>query len=103
MRRWTTVCGLSLGVALVAGGLLALPARSDESQLKLVAAPGVALVNSRCAICHSVDYIGMNSPFLKRAGWEAEVRKMVKVMGAPIPEAEIPLLVEYLTAHYGAD
>jgi hypothetical protein len=45
----------------------------------------------------------MNSRFLKRAGWEAEVAKMIKVMGAPIPEADVPRIVDYLTRNYGID
>jgi hypothetical protein len=45
----------------------------------------------------------MNSSFLNRAAWEAEVRKMMKVMGAPIPENDVGPIVDYLTQHYGAD
>jgi hypothetical protein len=45
----------------------------------------------------------MNSQFLKRAGWEAEVRKMIKVMGAPIPETDVPRIVDYLTRNYGVE
>ena len=44
----------------------------------------------------------MNSSFLARAAWEAEVRKMIKVMGAPIPENDVDPIVDYLTQHYGA-
>jgi hypothetical protein len=44
----------------------------------------------------------MNSSFLVRAAWEAEVRKMMKVMGAPIPENEVAPIVDYLTQYYGA-
>jgi hypothetical protein len=88
--------GLALGASLLAAG-----ARADESRIRLAAAPGSDLVQARCAICHSLDYIQMNSPFLARTGWEAEVRKMIKVMGAPIAEPEVAPIVDYLTAHYG--
>jgi hypothetical protein len=44
----------------------------------------------------------MNSSFLARSGWEAEVRKMMKVMGAPIAENEVAPIVDYLTQYYGA-
>ncbi len=37
-------------------------------------------------MCHSLDYIPMNSLFLDRKGWEGSVNKMIKVMGAPISE-----------------
>jgi hypothetical protein len=50
-----------------------------------------------------LDYIVMNSPFLGRAGWEAEVRKMMKVAGAPIPENDVTAIVDHLTQQYGVD
>ena len=93
---------LSLGAALAASMLVA-GAHGDESRVRLAAAAGSDLVQARCAICHSLDYIPMNSPFLTRTGWEAEVRKMIKVMGAPIAEPEVAPIVDYLTAHYGAE
>jgi hypothetical protein len=93
---------LAAGAALAASVLVAI-ARGDESRVRLAVAPGSDLVQARCAICHSLDYIQINSPFLARAGWEAEVRKMIKVMGAPIAEPEVAPIVDYLTAHYGAE
>jgi hypothetical protein len=45
----------------------------------------------------------MNAPFMKRAAWEAEVRKMIKVMGAPIAEEKVQPLVDYLTKNYGVE
>ena len=53
-------------------------------------------------MCHSLDYIPMNSLFLDRKGWEASVTKMIKVMGAPIPEADdAAAIVDYLARNYG--
>jgi hypothetical protein len=52
-------------------------------------------------MCHSLDYIPMNSPFLDRKGWEASVNKMIKVMGAPIAEADAQKIVDYLAGQYG--
>jgi cytochrome c5 len=82
---------------------LAVAAHADESALRLKDAPEATTVRAYCSICHSVDYIPMNSPFMKKAGWEAEVRKMVKVMGAPVPEDEVARIVGYLTANYGVE
>ena len=79
----------------------AAPALAEESQLRLVDGPGRQLVEANCVMCHSLDYIPMNSPFLDRKGWEASVNKMVKVMGAPIAEADAQKIVDYLAAHYG--
>jgi len=60
-------------------------------------------VRAYCSSCHSIDYIQMNSAFMKKASWEAEVRKMIKVMGAPVPEAEVARIVGYLAANYGVE
>ena len=43
----------------------------------------------------------MNSPFLDRKGWEAEVNKMVKVFGAPMEPEELTRVVDYLATNYG--
>jgi cytochrome c5 len=79
----------------------AAPALAQESQLRLIDGPGRQLVEANCVMCHSLDYIPMNSPFLDRKGWEASVNKMVKVMGALIAEADAQKIVDYLAGHYG--
>jgi cytochrome c5 len=88
-------------------GLLALallsaaPLHADEGAIRLKEGTGRSLVEANCTMCHSLDYIQMNSPFLDRKGWEASVAKMVKVMGAPLSEAEMAAIVDYLSASYG--
>ena len=67
-------------LALLAAGPAVL---ADESSVRLAQGEGVEQVQAACAICHSLDYIVMNSPFQDRAAWEKTVTKMVKVMGAP--------------------
>jgi len=84
-------------VALALGGA----AQADESSVRLAQADGVERVQASCAICHSLDYIVMNSPFQDRGGWEKTVNKMVKVMGAPITPEDSAAIVDYLAAHYG--
>jgi cytochrome c5 len=95
---WQPAVGAALALHL-----LSAAAHADESRLRIAAGPGSELVSARCAICHSLDYIPMNSPFLTHAAWEAEVRKMIKVMGAPVAESEIAPIVDYLSAHYGSE
>jgi len=56
-------------------------------------------VQSFCAVCHSIRYITMQPP-LPAATWEAEVTKMVKVYGAPVPEAMAKRIATYLQEHY---
>ena len=81
--------------------LLAGTALADEANIRLKDGPGKDKVMANCIMCHSVDYIQMNSVFLDRNGWTASVNKMVKVMGAPIKDEEIPQIVDYLTRYYG--
>jgi mono/diheme cytochrome c family protein len=64
-------------------------------------APGKELVAANCSMCHSLDYIQMNSPFLDSKGWEASVNKMIKAMGAPVAEADVQKIVDYLASQYG--
>jgi hypothetical protein len=76
---------------------------ADEARVQLKEGPEAVTVRAHCSVCHSLDYIQMNSPFMKRAAWEAEVRKMMKVMGAPIAEQDVASLVNYLTRNYGVE
>ena len=86
--------------ALVATSVAAHAA--DESTIQLKPGPGRELVATNCAICHSLDYIPMNSPFLNRKGWEGEVNKMVNALHAPVNKSDIPAIVDYLATYYGA-
>jgi hypothetical protein len=63
-------------------------------------APGVDKAASFCAICHSLDYITTQPPF-SRSQWTGTVNKMIKVMGAPIPEEDAKTIIDYLSANYG--
>ncbi len=81
--------------------LLASAAAGDESRVKLKDGPGKDVVQGSCVMCHSLDYIPMNSVFLDRKGWEAEVSKMIKALGAPITPEDAPKIVDYLSENYG--
>ena len=91
-------------IAVSAFVLVALGATAfaqEEPAIKLKEAPGLDKVQANCAACHSLDYIQMNSPFLNAAGWEAEVTKMMKAFGAPVSDADAPVIVDYLKKNYG--
>ena len=81
--------------------LLASPLMAEEGTVRLRDGEGRQLVEANCVMCHSLDYVQMNSPFLDRKGWEASVNKMIKVMGAPVAEADARAIVDYLSAQYG--
>jgi len=88
-------------IAVPTAALTLLAAASVAQEVELRAAPGRELVASRCAVCHSLDYIPMNSPFLDRAGWEKTLHKMTDVMGAPIEDQDVKAILDYLTGSYG--
>ena len=73
-----------------------------QSPIELKAGAGRDLVTGYCSQCHSLDYIQGNSPFMNRQTWEAEVQKMIKAYGAQVPADEVPKIVDYLAAQYGA-
>jgi len=92
----------NLRAALAAVALaLGSAAQADESSVRLTEADGVERVQASCAICHSLDYIVMNSPFQDRGGWDKTVTKMVKVMGAPLSPEDSAAIVNYLANNYG--
>jgi len=88
-------------LASIATAALCVAATADESAIHLRDGAEAATVTANCSGCHSLDYIQMNARFMKRAGWEAEVKKMVSVMGAPVSDADATRIVDYLTREYG--
>ncbi len=69
---------------------------------ELAEGDGKSEVQSFCATCHSTRYITMQTP-LAGATWDAEVNKMMKVYGAPVPEAAAKKITAYLQAHYAPE
>ncbi len=81
--------------------LASLQAVAGEADIRLKDAPGGDVVAANCSMCHSLDYVQMNAPFLDRKGWEASVNKMIKVMGAPVSESDARTIIDYLASQYG--
>jgi mono/diheme cytochrome c family protein len=85
------------------------PALADDSRYESAAYPafpvdlapgeGRAQVQVYCSICHTSRYILMQPP-LPAATWDAEVHKMIKALGAPIPEPDAQKIIHYLQTHY---
>jgi mono/diheme cytochrome c family protein len=92
------VAALSLGSAGAASISYKLP--DETAAFK----PGVNLevVQNNCTGCHSADYVQTQprGPKFKKDFWQAEVTKMIKVYGAPIADADVAKIVEYLAATY---
>jgi mono/diheme cytochrome c family protein len=64
--------------------------------------PNLDVVKNNCTGCHSADYISTQpqGPKYKKDFWQAEVTKMIKVYGAPIDQADVGKIVDYLAATY---
>jgi mono/diheme cytochrome c family protein len=63
---------------------------------------GLEVVQGNCTACHSADYIKTQprGEKFKKDFWAAEVTKMIKVYGAPIDDADVGKIVDYLAANY---
>jgi cytochrome c5 len=63
--------------------------------------PNLEVVRGNCTACHSSDYITTQPPMKDKKGfWQAEVTKMIKVYGAPIEDADVGKIVDYLATTY---
>jgi cytochrome c553 len=107
MARWhslallhatAAIAAFSLGAAIAAPVSYALP---DETAA-FKPGPNLEAAQNNCTGCHSADYIPTQprGPKFKKDFWAAEVTKMIKAYGAPIDEADVPKIVEYLAATY---
>ena len=92
-------------VLLGAAPALAAPRTYElpEETATLAAGPNHDLVAGNCVSCHSAEYISTQPRSFAdpKAFWTAEVTKMRKVYGAPVTEADVPAIVDYLVATYG--
>jgi mono/diheme cytochrome c family protein len=89
---------LALGLATAAPVSYTLP---DETAA-FKPGPNLEVVQNNCTGCHSADYINTQprGPKFKKDFWQAEVTKMIKLYGAPIDDADVGRIVDYLAATY---
>ena len=95
---WVAATGLVLGAANAAPVAYQLP---DETAA-FKPGPNLEVVQNNCTACHSADYINFQprGEKFKKDFWQAEVTKMIKVYGAPIDDADVGKIVDYLAATY---
>ena len=74
-----------------------LPPDNPSAQIKSGA--GDDSVRRNCGFCHSTDYIVIQ-PHLSTEKWDAEVKKMIGVYGAPISAADAKTISDYLARNY---
>ncbi|TGN74337.1 cytochrome c [Bradyrhizobium yuanmingense] len=94
---------ITLAVAALMGASLAAPVnyKTPDEVAAFKPGPNLEVVRGNCSACHSSDYVATQPPMKdKRAFWQAEVTKMIKVYGAPIDDADVGKIVDYLTATY---
>ncbi|QIG99327.2 MULTISPECIES: c-type cytochrome [unclassified Bradyrhizobium] len=92
------IAALSIGAAIAAPVNYKVP----EETAAFKPGPNLDVAQNNCTACHSADYIKTQpqGEKFKKDFWQAEVTKMIKVYGAPIDDADVGKIVEYLTATY---
>jgi cytochrome c len=88
-------------LANAGGKRLEIDLPPETAVLRSSELPGYQLALSKCAICHSADYINLQPPRLSLAQWTGEVTKMQHAYGAPIDDVQVKSIAVYLTATYG--
>jgi mono/diheme cytochrome c family protein len=73
----------------------------DGVQLKSSSLPGYAKAQAQCVACHSAEYMVYQPPSAARPYWDAMVKRMKTVFNAPIADADMPDIVDYLAKTYG--
>ncbi len=96
----TALSAASLGLATVQAAPVSYKLPDETAAFK----PGANLdtVQNNCTACHSADYVKTQprGEKFRKDFWAAEVTKMIKVYGAPIEDADVGKIVDYLTANY---
>jgi mono/diheme cytochrome c family protein len=102
MKQTSLLAFVPLAFAgLVAANAAPVEYKLPEETSALKPGPNLEVAQNNCTACHSTDYI-KTQPIMKskKDFWQAEVVKMIKVYGAPIDEADVPKIVEYLSSTY---
>jgi mono/diheme cytochrome c family protein len=96
------VAAVALGVAGTAlADVKRIELPPDGLQLKPSTLPGYAKAQANCVACHSAEYMAYQPPTAARPYWEAMVKRMKAVFKAPVDEADMPAIVDYLVKTYG--
>ena len=91
-----TLLALAAFAAETGGG----PSRDALVEGQLPEAPERALVQARCLLCHTGEYVTMQR--LTEKQWQATVDKMRK-FGSPATDEEAKAMVSYLSRYWTPD
>jgi mono/diheme cytochrome c family protein len=98
----TATVGLTIGAGFIAVDAAPISYTLPEETAAFKPGANVDVVKNNCTACHSSDYVQTQprGPKFAKDFWQAEVTKMIKVYGAPIDDADVGKIVDYLTANY---
>ena len=88
MRRSFAVLALLAGTAF------------GQDPDKLISGPGSILTETKCKICHELEHI-RRSP-LSRGEWADNLKNM-RERGAPMTDAEMAVMLDYLSIYYNRE
>lgn len=104
MKTRNFVVAISAALALaIAGQALSksIQLPPDGVALKASALPGYGKARTNCVACHSAEYMLYQPPGAPRPYWDAMVKRMKMVFKAPIEDADMSEIVDYLVKTYG--
>jgi len=94
--------GVNYGSVLSEAGVMPTSYQLPIETASFKPGSNLEVVQNNCTACHSADYVQTQprGPNFKEDFWRSEVNKMVKIYGAPIDEADVSKIVEYLSQAY---
>jgi cytochrome c len=87
----------ALAAFVFLGGFLLSGNAQDD---RLISGRGATLTENKCKICHELQHI-RRTP-LSRGEWADNLRNM-KERGTPMDDAEIAIILDYLSVYYSRD
>ncbi len=101
LRLVATAAVLAVAGACAVAAPKTMDLPPDGAQLRASPLPGYAKAQANCTACHSAEYMLYQPPNASRPYWEAMTKRMKAVFKAPLNDADIPDIVDYLSATYG--
>jgi len=105
MNKKMLIAIAALAVLAAAGTASAVTKAIDPAQdtvfLKASPLPGFAKAQAQCVACHSAEYMLYQPPTAARGYWENMVKRMKAVFKAPVNDADMPEIIDYLVKTYG--
>lgn len=86
-------------VLFLGASFLALIAVAQDPD-RLIPGPGSTLTENKCKICHELEHIRRQP--LSRGEWADNLRNM-KERGAPMDDAEMAIVLDYLSTYYNRE